>query len=111
MRILAGTVVALMLLTGAARAADADDTASGDQEILAGLDDIAVDSQFQCPETIADADAQEAEIQRYYAWAAVRHPEWNFRKRVDVRYGLLRRHACAATIAKVDASARPAFGP
>ena len=104
MRILAGALVAIFMF--AAPAAFADDIAS-----VSGLDDAAVDARFQCPETIADADGRLDEFQRYQAWATDRHPDWNLRKRTDVRYGLLRRHACAATLAHLAASARAPFAP
>jgi len=73
------------------------------------LDDAAFDAQFQCPETIHDADARIEEMQRYVDWAREVHPDWTFKKRLDVRYGLLRRHACAQTLAKIASSAQLAF--
>ncbi len=91
--------------------AAAADGASIDTAILADTDDASFDAAFQCPETLATPDDRESELQRYLAWAASRHPDWTFRKRLDVRYGLLRRHGCAATLARVAASARPAFAP
>jgi hypothetical protein len=107
MRAFAGSFIALGLLAGAAQAADAPD----DSVILANIDDTTYDAGFQCPETLADVDAREDDLARYMDWARLRHPDWTFRKRLDVRYGLLRRHACAVTLANVAASARPAFGP
>ncbi len=107
MRIGVGLIVALALLTGVAETAAAQDASDND----AARDDAAFDAQFQCPETIADKDARLEEIERYQAWASEHHPDWNLRKRLDVRYGLLRRHACAVTLANVAASARPPFGP
>jgi len=107
MRILAGLVLALGMLAPPALAQDAPD----DTPAAALLDDATVDSQFQCPETIADQDGRIDELQRYMDWARERHPDWNFRKRLDVRYGLLRRHACTETLANLVASQRPAFGP
>ncbi len=75
------------------------------------LDDATFDAQFQCPETLADADAREDALHRYAAWAKETHPDWNLRKRMDVRYGLLRRHACVATMANIADSAKPPFRP
>ncbi|MEJ0024422.1 MAG: hypothetical protein WDN01_00215 [Rhizomicrobium sp.] len=106
MRIFATALVAFIILSGAARAADGDDAGT-----LALVDDASFDAAFQCPETLADADAREAELHRYAAWAKAMHPDWSFRKRLDVRYGLLRRHACAQTMANIAAAARPAFAP
>lgn len=74
------------------------------------LDDASFDAQFQCPETITDADARIDEYARYAAWAKETHPDWTFKKRLDVRYGLLRRHACATTIAGIASSGRRPFG-
>jgi hypothetical protein len=82
------------------------DTATDDQ---GPLDDAAFDAQFQCPEAFHDADARIEEFQRYVDWARETHPDWNFRKRIDVRYGLLRRHNCAETLGKIASSAQPAF--
>jgi hypothetical protein len=110
MRIIAGMIVALSLLSGAAYAADADDGTAGDTPAVAALDDAAFDAQFQCPETFADKDGRIDELERYQAWAREQHPDWNLRKRLDVRYGLLRRHACAVTLANVALSAQPPFG-
>jgi hypothetical protein len=73
------------------------------------LDDASFDAQFQCPETIRNADDRIEEMQRYVDWAREAHPDWSFRKRLDVRYGLLRRHACAQTLANIASSAQPAF--
>lgn len=95
-------------VAGAASAAEASDD---DALILANIDDATYDAGFQCPETLAAVDAREDDLARYMDWARLRHPDWTFRKRLDVRYGLLRRHACAVTLANVAASARPAFGP
>lgn len=89
-------------------AAFADDTA--DQTAVA-QQDADFDAQFVCPETISDHDARIEEFQTYMDWAKAHHPDWNLRKRLDVRYGLLRRHACATTLANLAASQRPAFGP
>ncbi|MEI9886525.1 MAG: hypothetical protein WDN08_08480 [Rhizomicrobium sp.] len=80
------------------------------EDAPAPLDDVAFDAAFLCPETLAGADSRIEELARYFAWAKLRHPDWNFRKRLDVRYGLLRRHACAITLAQMASSARPAFG-
>jgi hypothetical protein len=98
MRILAGLIIVFGVF--ASHAAFADDPA----------DDAAFDAQFQCPETISDRDARIDELQRYQDWARDHHPDWTLRKRLDVRYGLLRRHACAVTLANVAASAQPPFG-
>ncbi|MEI9988498.1 MAG: hypothetical protein WDM86_00525 [Rhizomicrobium sp.] len=106
MRVIAIALIAFATLSGPAFAADGDDAAAP-----ALVDDATFDAAFQCPETLAGADAREDELQRYAAWAKAMHPDWNFRKRLDVRYGLLRRHACAQTMANIAAAARPAFGP
>lgn len=102
------------VLVAAATAAHA--TALGDADrgdidtiILADIDDAAFDAQFQCPETLATADDREEAFERYTAWARLRHPDWSFQQRLEVRTGLLRRHACAATLAKVTSSGQPAF--
>ncbi len=105
MRTFAIALAAFTILSGMAFAAEGDDTAP------ALVDDATFDAAFQCPETLADADAREDELHRYAAWARAMHPDWTFRKRLDVRYGLLRRHACARTMANIAAAARPAFGP
>ena len=75
----------------------------------APLDDAAFDAGFQCPQSYDTAESRMGEIARYFAWAKNRHPDWSFRKKLDVRYGLLRRHACAVTLANVASSARPPF--
>lgn len=106
MRILARAAFAITMLV--APAALAEDT---DAPSVAALDDAAFDAQFQCPERLADRDGRIEEIQRYQAWARDHHPDWNLKKRLDVRYGLLRRHACAVTLANVAASSRAPFGP
>ena len=85
------------------------DKADIDIVILADMDDAAFDAQFVCPETLATADEREEEFERYTAWAHLRHPGWDFRKRLDARTGFLRRHNCTATLAKVTASGQPAF--
>jgi hypothetical protein len=103
MRILVGTFAALGLFL--ALPALADDVAPPDQG------DVAFDAQFVCPDAIADRDARIDEFQRYMDWTRDHHPDWDLRKRLDVRYGLLRRHACAVTLAHLAASQRPAFGP
>ena len=108
MRSFAIALAAFTMLSGAALAADSDDTASSDAPAL--VDDATFDANFQCPETLADTDSREAEFHRYVAWAKAVHPDWTFRKRLDVRYGLLRRHACAQTLANIASSARRAFG-
>jgi hypothetical protein len=89
-------------------AALADD--ASDQSVMA-QQDAEFDAQFVCPETITDRDARIEELQTYMDWAKTHHPDWNLRKRMDVRYGLLRRHACATTLANLAASQRPAFAP
>jgi hypothetical protein len=101
------TLAFAVVLAGAqgARADDADDT------VLSVIDDAAFDDQFQCPETLTDADVRLDQYQRYDGWARLRHPDWSLRKRLDVRYGLLRRHSCAVTLANIAASARPPFQP
>ena len=104
MRSFAIALVAFTMLSAMALAAD-------DEDAVPLVDDATFDANFQCPETLADADAREAEIHRYLAWARAVHPDWNFRKRLDVRYGLLRRHACAQTMANIATAAHPAFGP
>ncbi|HXC54435.1 MAG TPA: hypothetical protein VNU97_04005 [Rhizomicrobium sp.] len=108
MRVFAVTVVAFTMLSGAAFAADPDDAAT---PAPAALDDAAFDAQFQCPEALADKDSRIDAYHRYVDWAKDQHPDWNFKKRLDVRYGLLRRHACAVTLANAAAAARPPFGP
>ncbi|MEI9995215.1 MAG: hypothetical protein WDM91_11520 [Rhizomicrobium sp.] len=77
---------------------------------LFALDDAGFDAQFQCPDPQSSPDARLEELARYTEWAKLHHPDWNFKKRLDVRYSLLRRHACAATLANIAASARPPFG-
>jgi hypothetical protein len=106
MRTMAGSFVALMLLTAAAAAGDLPDDPS-----LARIDDVAYDAGFQCPETLADPDQREEDLARFMIWAKLRHPDWNLKKRLDVRYGLLRRHGCTATLANITSSAKPAFAP
>ena len=76
----------------------------------APLDDAAFDAGFQCPQSYDNAESRMDEIARYFAWAKNRHPDWSFRKRLDVRYGLLRRHACTTTLANMASAARPPFG-
>ena len=103
----------LWAATGAAAAhatplGDAD-KADIDTVILADMDDATYDAQFACPETLPTADDREEEFERYTAWTHLRHPDWNFRKRLEVRTSLLHRHACAATLAKMTDSAAPAF--
>ena len=110
MRVLAALAVVL-LLSGTSFAAVNDDGASDtDAPAVTTTDDATFDSQFQCPETITDRDAQIEDALAYQAWAHLNHPDWSLRKRMDVRYGLLRRHACTVTLANVAASALPPFG-
>lgn len=85
------------------------DKADADTVLLADMDDAAFDAQFACPETLASEDDRLEEFERYTAWAHLRHPDWNFQKRLEVRAGLLRRHACTATLANVTNSGQPAF--
>ena len=108
MRSIAGPVIALALLASAASAAD---TSPDDSVILAHIDDATYDAGFQCPETLASPELREDDLVRFMAWAKLRHPDWNLRKRLDVRYGLLRRHGCAATLANIATSSQPAFRP
>ena len=107
MKTLAIALVAFTMISAPALATDPDDTA----DAPALVDDTTFDAQFQCPETIADPDERVDEFARYVAWAKEVHPDWGFRKRLDVRYGLLRRHGCAVTLAKIASSERPPFGP
>jgi hypothetical protein len=113
MRIWYGAAMAAigLSLIGAASAANTPVEAPDDSVILANVDDAAYDAGFQCPETLAGDDQREEDLARFMDWARLRHPDWNFRKRLDVRYGLLRRHACAVTLANMSASAQPAFAP
>ncbi|HWD29352.1 MAG TPA: hypothetical protein VG387_19420 [Rhizomicrobium sp.] len=112
----------LTMLAAPVFAADGDDTDAAQAPAAAAttdnadtdadrgpLDDAGFDAQFQCPETFRDADARIEEFQRYVEWTRETHPDWGFRKRLDVRYGLLRRHNCATTLAKIASSAQPAF--
>jgi hypothetical protein len=108
MRSFAIALVAFTMLSGAALAGDRDDTAASDAPAI--VDDATFDAGFQCPETLSTEDSREAEFYRYVAWARAVHPDWNFKKRLDVRYGLLRRHACTQTLANIAFSGRPAFG-
>ena len=101
-------LMTVMVIAASAPAALADDT-DANTPSAATLDDAAFDAQFQCPETLGDRDSRLEEIQRYQSWARDHHPDWNLKKRLDVRYGLLRRHACAVTLANVAASAKPPF--
>lgn len=110
MRLAALTIVVLVLATAAHASPLGDgDKANIDIVILADMDDQTYDAQFTCPETLPTADDREEEFERYTTWAHLRHPDWNFRKRLEVRTSLLRRHACTATLAKVTGSAAPAF--
>ena len=108
MRGASALVFAIIVIAGAP--AFADDTAPDTAPpVPIAADDTTFDAQFQCPETIADRDARIDEILAYESWARDHHPDWTFRKRLDVRYGLLRRHACTVTLANLAASARPPF--
>ncbi|MEJ1969068.1 MAG: hypothetical protein WDN03_10630 [Rhizomicrobium sp.] len=110
MRTLAGIAVAVLALASAHAAPLGDaDKAQIDAVILADTDDASFDAAFQCPEALESADARTDAFERYLTWAHLRHPDWNFKKRLDVRTGLLRRHGCTATLANVSASAQPAF--
>lgn len=113
MKFFAIAFAAFALTAGAAFAAS--DDAAGDDTAAAAppsvSDDASYDAQFQCPETLASRDARIAEYAGWTAWARQVHPNWNFKKRLDVRYGLLRRHGCAATLAAIANSERPAFSP
>jgi hypothetical protein len=98
------------MLSGVALAADSGgDIAPVETPAIA--DDATFDAQFQCPETISGADERIEEYARWTAWARAVHPDWNFKKRLDVRYALLKHHACAATLSNIAMSERPAFGP
>ncbi len=105
------TLALAAVLVGAQDARADDWDGAADDATLSAIDDATFDAQFQCPEAFADADARIDEFQRFDGWARLRHPDWNLRKRLDVRYGLLRRHACAVTLAKLVSSARPPFAP
>ena len=112
MRLFFGIVGAACILGFAplsALAQEQSDDTIANSSSLSDIDDVTVDFRFQCPETLSSGDTRLDENARYYAWARARHPDWNFRKRVDVRYGLLRRHTCAVTLANITASAGPAF--
>ena len=110
MRLAVLTIAAFALATAAHASPLGDaDRADIDIVILADMDDAAFDAQFVCPETLPTADDREEEFGRYTAWAHVRHPEWSFQKRLEARTGLLRRHACTVTLAKVSSSGQPAF--
>ena len=102
---------ALLSMTASAVAQDAAPDPNPAEEAQTVPDDATVDAQFQCPETLADNDSRIEEYARFLAWAREAHPDWNFRKRLDVRYGLLRRHACAVTLANMASSTKPPFGP
>ena len=110
MRVALGAVLVAITLVGAARATEPV-TAPDDSVIVANINDATYDAGFQCPEGLGDPDAREEDLARFMEWAKLRHPDWNFRKRLDVRYGLLRRHACAVTLANIASSAQPAFAP
>ena len=110
MRLAALTIVAFIAATAAHATPLGDaDKAGIDLVILADMDDAAYDAQFACPETLPTADDREEEFGRFTAWAHLRHPGWNFQQRLEARTGLLRRHACTDTLAKVTASGQPAF--
>lgn len=94
---LALAVAAVLCLAAATARADDD---------LAAID-ATFDANFVCPETLASDDVRIDELHAYMAWAKDRHPDWTLRKRLDVRFGLLRRHACAETLANLAASERP----
>jgi hypothetical protein len=111
MRVIAGSIIAFALLASAASAANAPVAGPGDSVILAHIDDATYDAGFQCPETLASPELAEDDLARFMAWAKLRHPDWNLRKRLDVRYGLLRRHGCAVTLANISSSSQPAFQP
>jgi hypothetical protein len=80
-------------------------------ETPALVDDATYDARFQCPETLSSRDARIEEYATWTAWARAAHPDWNFKKRLDVRYGLLRRHGCTVTLAAIANSEKPPFGP
>jgi hypothetical protein len=108
---LAALTIAVFALATAARATPLGDADKGDIDIviLADMDDATYDAQFACPETLPTADDREEEFERYTTWAHLRHPDWNFQRRLEARTGLLRRHNCTATLAKVTSSGEPAF--
>ena len=101
-------VAAAFLVVASAAPAFAQ-TDPGDVQALALISDEAFDAQFQCPEN-ETPDQRTDDLQRYMSWAKVNHPDWSFRKRLDARYGLLRRHDCGETLSNLAASARPPFG-
>jgi hypothetical protein len=105
----ASAIVFAILMIGTPAFADDTTPDTTPPPAAVASDDAGFDTQFQCPETITDRDAQIDEILGYQTWVRDHHPDWSFRKRLDVRYGLLRRHACAVTLANLAASARPAF--
>ena len=128
MRTLAIAAFAVLLTGAAARAQDvvATPTPSATPDPVAtpavvalpvvplappASDDATFAARFVCPEALNDPDERIAELAAYMEWARDHHPEWNLRKRLDVRYGLLRRHACESTLAHLAASARPPFKP
>jgi hypothetical protein len=82
---------------------------TGEVPAPAMISDDSFDAQFACPETIESADQRVEDLQHYMTWAKVNHPDWSLRKRLAVRYGLLRRHACTTTLANLAASALPPF--
>ena len=108
---LAALTIAALAYAAAAHATPLGDADRGDLDtvILADMDDDAFDAQFVCPETLGSADDREDAFERYTAWAHLRHPEWSFQKLLEVRTGLLRRHDCSVTLAKVTSSGQPAF--
>ena len=111
MRLFAVAFVAFTMSCGAGLAQSDDDAAPAPSDAPALLDDASFDAQFQCPETLPDKDSRLAEYDRWTDWARAAHPDWTFKKRLDVRYGLLRRHACAVTLANIANSNRAPFGP
>ncbi len=108
MRLFAGLAIGVCVL-GASHAGAAEQPP--DMSALASIDDTTFDAQFRCPETLASDDERIDEYQRYLAWSRVHHADWSFKKRIDVRYGLLRRHGCVQTLRNAGSSAMPAFGP
>ena len=109
MRLFTVALVAFTILPLAALAQDAAPAAPADPAPPAI--DAAFDANFQCPETLPDNDSRIEEYSAWTAWAKANHPDWTFKKRLDVRYGLLRHHACQMTLAAIANAEKPAFGP
>ena len=89
-RVGAMSVAALLLAVSASPSFSATNIAS--------LTDEQFDTQFRCPEAIADEDERSAAVADFVHWAKARHSDWTIMDIVKARIALLTKHRCVETL-------------